>query len=176
MLFITARITVPWLTGFPGTYEDPIQDVTVEAAQASLGHRTPPSPHITPLLGVALSLGVSFLALPPSTGQENGIVSDKWIGEHWHWLYESHLRATMLLQLISFVLIILHCMDYTGCQQHSSSRHWQHKREYWKIPRRTFKRMNCHTVVWSWFRVNNSTPHVRTTGQTRGVFLRFVTP
>ncbi|XP_047453652.1 R-spondin-3 [Mugil cephalus] len=33
----------------------------------------------------------------------------------------------MQLQLISFVLIILHCMDYTGCQQHSSSRHRQHK-------------------------------------------------
>lgn len=33
----------------------------------------------------------------------------------------------MQLQLISFVLIIWHCMDYTGCQQHSSSRHRQHK-------------------------------------------------
>ncbi|XP_067366037.1 R-spondin-3 isoform X2 [Channa argus] len=33
----------------------------------------------------------------------------------------------MQLQLISFVLIILHCMDYSGCQQHSSSRHRQHK-------------------------------------------------
>ncbi|XP_028326495.1 R-spondin-3 [Gouania willdenowi] len=33
----------------------------------------------------------------------------------------------MQLQLISFVLIILNCMDYTGCQQHSSSRHRQHK-------------------------------------------------
>uniref|UniRef100_H3DP44 R-spondin 3 n=1 Tax=Tetraodon nigroviridis TaxID=99883 RepID=H3DP44_TETNG len=33
----------------------------------------------------------------------------------------------MQLQLISFALIILHCMDYTGCQPHSSSRHWQHK-------------------------------------------------
>nr|XP_057910005.1 R-spondin-3 isoform X1 [Doryrhamphus excisus] len=33
----------------------------------------------------------------------------------------------MQLQLISFVLIILHGMDYTGCQQHSSSRHRQHK-------------------------------------------------
>lgn len=32
----------------------------------------------------------------------------------------------MQLQL-SFVLIILHCMDYIGCQQHSSSRHRQHK-------------------------------------------------
>ncbi|XP_061920288.1 R-spondin-3 [Entelurus aequoreus] len=32
----------------------------------------------------------------------------------------------MQLQLISFVLIILHCMDYTGCQ-HSSSRHRQLK-------------------------------------------------
>uniref|UniRef100_A0A8D3A042 R-spondin 3 n=1 Tax=Scophthalmus maximus TaxID=52904 RepID=A0A8D3A042_SCOMX len=36
----------------------------------------------------------------------------------------------MQLQLISFVLIIWHCMDYSGCQQHSSSRHRQHKREY----------------------------------------------
>ncbi|XP_077432221.1 R-spondin-3 isoform X1 [Vanacampus margaritifer] len=35
----------------------------------------------------------------------------------------------MQLKLISFVLIILHCMDYTGCQQHSTSRHWQHKPE-----------------------------------------------
>ncbi|XP_019750648.1 R-spondin-3 [Hippocampus comes] len=33
----------------------------------------------------------------------------------------------MQLKLISFVLIILHCMDYTGCQQHNTSRHWQHK-------------------------------------------------
>ncbi|XP_028280747.1 R-spondin-3 [Parambassis ranga] len=33
----------------------------------------------------------------------------------------------MQLQLIFFVLIILHGMDYTGCQQHSSSRHRQHK-------------------------------------------------
>ncbi|XP_035529139.1 R-spondin-3 [Morone saxatilis] len=33
----------------------------------------------------------------------------------------------MQLQLISFVWIILHCMDYTGCQQHSSSRHRPHK-------------------------------------------------
>lgn len=33
----------------------------------------------------------------------------------------------MQLQLISFVLIILHCMDYTGGQPHSSSRHRQHK-------------------------------------------------
>ncbi|XP_053737124.1 R-spondin-3 [Synchiropus splendidus] len=33
----------------------------------------------------------------------------------------------MQLQLISFVLIILHGMEYTGCQQHSSSRHRQHK-------------------------------------------------
>ncbi|XP_072250799.1 R-spondin-3 [Leuresthes tenuis] len=33
----------------------------------------------------------------------------------------------MQLQLISFVLIILHCMDYTGCQPHSSPRHLQHK-------------------------------------------------
>ncbi|XP_061531538.1 R-spondin-3 [Phycodurus eques] len=33
----------------------------------------------------------------------------------------------MQLQLISFVWIILHCMDYTGCQQHSTSRHRQHK-------------------------------------------------
>ncbi|XP_037533034.1 R-spondin-3 [Nematolebias whitei] len=32
----------------------------------------------------------------------------------------------MQLQLISFVLIILHCMDYS-CQQHSSSRHRTHK-------------------------------------------------
>lgn len=44
--------------------------------------------------------------------------------------YRSHLWATMQLKLISFVLIILHCMDYTGCQQHNTSRHWQHKREY----------------------------------------------
>lgn len=36
----------------------------------------------------------------------------------------------MQLQLISFVLIILHGMDYTGCQQHSSPRNRQHKREY----------------------------------------------
>lgn len=62
-------------------------------------------------------------------GKKNGILSNKWFGEHWHWLYESHLWATMQLQLISFVLIILHCMDYTGCQQHSSTRHRQHKRE-----------------------------------------------
>ncbi|XP_077577999.1 R-spondin-3 [Stigmatopora nigra] len=33
----------------------------------------------------------------------------------------------MQLQLISFVLIILHCMDYTGCQQHSTSRHRQQR-------------------------------------------------
>uniref|UniRef100_A0A3P9LE99 R-spondin 3 n=1 Tax=Oryzias latipes TaxID=8090 RepID=A0A3P9LE99_ORYLA len=33
----------------------------------------------------------------------------------------------MQLQVISFVLIILHCMDSTGCQPHSSSRHPQHK-------------------------------------------------
>ncbi|KAM9724442.1 R-spondin-3 [Menidia menidia] len=33
----------------------------------------------------------------------------------------------MQLQLVSFVLIILHCMDYTGCQPHSSPRHRQHK-------------------------------------------------
>ncbi|XP_057691460.1 R-spondin-3 [Corythoichthys intestinalis] len=33
----------------------------------------------------------------------------------------------MQLQLISFVLIILHCMDYTGCQQHSTSRHRQRR-------------------------------------------------
>ncbi|XP_026149647.1 R-spondin-3 isoform X2 [Mastacembelus armatus] len=33
----------------------------------------------------------------------------------------------MQLQLITFVLIILHCMDYTGCQQHNSPRHRQHK-------------------------------------------------
>ncbi|XP_075868908.1 R-spondin-3 [Nelusetta ayraudi] len=33
----------------------------------------------------------------------------------------------MQLQLISFVLIISHCMEYTGGQQHSSSRHRQHK-------------------------------------------------
>ncbi|XP_034553408.1 R-spondin-3 [Notolabrus celidotus] len=33
----------------------------------------------------------------------------------------------MQLKLISFVLIILHCMDYTGGQLHSSSRHRQHK-------------------------------------------------
>lgn len=42
----------------------------------------------------------------------------------------------MQLQLISFALIILHCMDYTGCQQHSGSRHWQHKREYYKCSTR----------------------------------------
>ncbi|XP_037129458.1 R-spondin-3 isoform X2 [Syngnathus acus] len=33
----------------------------------------------------------------------------------------------MQLKVISFVVIILHCMDYTGCQQYSTSRHWQHK-------------------------------------------------
>ncbi|XP_056142938.1 LOW QUALITY PROTEIN: R-spondin-3 [Lampris incognitus] len=33
----------------------------------------------------------------------------------------------MQLQLFSFALVILHCMEYTGCQQHSSSRHRQHK-------------------------------------------------
>uniref|UniRef100_A0A096MG18 R-spondin 3 n=1 Tax=Poecilia formosa TaxID=48698 RepID=A0A096MG18_POEFO len=33
----------------------------------------------------------------------------------------------MQLQLISFVLIIWNCMDYSGCQPHSSSRHRQHK-------------------------------------------------
>lgn len=34
-------------SGFLGTYEEPLQDVTVSAAQASLGHRALPSPHIT---------------------------------------------------------------------------------------------------------------------------------
>ncbi|XP_034031235.1 R-spondin-3 isoform X1 [Thalassophryne amazonica] len=33
----------------------------------------------------------------------------------------------MQLQLISFAWIIWHCMEYTGGQQHSSSRHRQHK-------------------------------------------------
>ncbi|XP_061574245.1 R-spondin-3 isoform X2 [Cololabis saira] len=33
----------------------------------------------------------------------------------------------MQSQLICFVLTILHCMDFTGCQPHSSSRHRPHK-------------------------------------------------
>lgn len=161
MLFITARTTVPWLPGFPGTYEDPVQDVTVEAAQASLGHRTPPSPHITPQLGLPLSLGASFHALPPSTrGGKTDSYPNQWIGEHWHWLYESHLRATMQLQLISFALIILHCMDYTGCQQHSSSRHWQHKREYHQC-RTKQPEFSCTRGIFT-FKFTNLDPNTAT--------------
>ncbi|CAL8248224.1 unnamed protein product [Lota lota] len=33
----------------------------------------------------------------------------------------------MQLQLICSILIFLHCMEYTGCQQHGGSRHRQHK-------------------------------------------------
>lgn len=79
---------------------------------------------------------------------EQGILSNKWFGEHWHWLYESHLWATMQLQLISFVLIILHCMEYTGGQQHSSSRHRQHKREYQSASRGCPVRTHS---AWSFF-------------------------
>lgn len=131
MLFITARTTVPWLPGFsrhiwrpgPGCY-----------SWSGPGIFGPPYTTITTYHPITGAPAEFRSQLPRSAsvyaGRENGIVSDKWIGEHWHWLYESHLRATMQLQLISFALIILHCMDYTGCQQHSSSRHWQHKREY----------------------------------------------
>lgn len=43
----TDNASLTRLPGFLGTYEEPLQDVTVSAAQASLGHRALPSPHIT---------------------------------------------------------------------------------------------------------------------------------
>lgn len=127
MFFITARIADPWLN--PAPILSRMLHSKRPKYQWATGHFID---HISPHSWGSCCVWEEYSALralPPSGGGRNGIVSNKWFGEHWHWLYESHPRATMQLQLISFVLIILHCMDYTGCQPHSSSRHRQHKRE-----------------------------------------------
>lgn len=66
----------------------------------------------------------------------------------------------MQLQLISFALIILHCMDYTGCQQHSSSRHWQHKREYHQC-RTKHPEFSCTRGIFT-FKFTNLDPNTAT--------------